>query len=61
MSIWGSLIQTPLWRPPDASFNEVGYGEHPFRPESVPSHLPTAEEVEGRHELWLEAVTKPKA
>lgn len=44
----------------DPLYNDVGYGPNPFRAESGPSHLPTAEEVAGRHELWQEAVTRPK-
>jgi len=49
----------PLWGHPDPRFNDAGYGPNPFRAESGPSHLPTAEEMEGKHGLWLEAVTRP--
>ena len=50
------VVTDPLHTPP--LYNEVGYGPNPFRAESGPSHLPTAAEVAGRHELWLEAVGK---
>ena len=42
----------------DDRYNDVGYGSRPFRAESGPSHLPTAVEVAGRHELWQEAVAQ---
>ena len=43
----------------DDRFDDVGYGSRPFRAETGPSHLPTAEEVAGRYALWLEAVSSP--